>query len=83
MASQDTFILSGTHWSMTTHGRQHFVDVMKGRNPRTGEMIIDYLGGLNPIPGALKSGRGKQRSGLESLGITRTYHGFEEKGSGL
>lgn len=48
-----------------------------------GEMIMDYLGGLNPIPGALKSGRGKQRSGLESYGITKTYHGFEERGSGL
>lgn len=48
-----------------------------------GEMIMDYLGGLNPLPGALKSGRGKQRSGLESYGITRTYHSFEERGSGL
>lgn len=55
---------------MTTQGRQHFADVMKGRNPEMGEMIMDYLSGLNPMLWALKSGRDKAET-LESYGVKR------------
>lgn len=45
-----------------------------------GEMILDYLGGLNLVPGALKSGKGKQRSGLESHAV-KAMALSKEKGS--